>query len=392
MKYSYYRVKITGKDPKAFLKRILKLPIYFLNITYFSNSVYIDIDYENYQKLKNMKTSYSFKIIRRYGVDNFLFCIKKYGIYYITLLLCLGVVFFLSHIIFDVEVIHNSKEMRDLVSSELKKYHIEKYRFVTSFKNQEKIAKEIIYKNKDAIEWMELKREGTKYTISVEKRKKQQKQQQVPKRHIVASKNGILLKIDAKTGEVVKKINDYVNKGDIVVSGFIKNKDTVKSIVSADGKIYAEVWYTVKVSLPKSYKEEKKTGRKKTILKLQFLNKDFAFFSSYKEYKDEDIKGVSSRLLPLSFKISKREELKVKRYHFQTENALNEAIKRADKKIKKDFKDNEYIISKKVLKKEENNSTIDIEVFYKVCEDITGFSEIHESMKEINDKIQKEVA
>ena len=70
MKYSYYRVKITGKDPKAFLKRILKLPIYFLNITYFSNSVYIDIDYENYQKLKNMKTSYSFKIIRRYGVDN----------------------------------------------------------------------------------------------------------------------------------------------------------------------------------------------------------------------------------------------------------------------------------------------------------------------------------
>ena len=304
MKYSYYRIKIIGKNPKLFVKRLIKMHLNLLNITYMNEEVYIDIDYENYQKLKEMKTSYELKIIRRFGVSNLVFLMKKYNLYFITMFFSLLLIFILSNIIFEVEVINNNDEIRNLVYSELEKYHISKYHLVTTFSQQEKIAKEITYNHKDKIEWMELKREGTKYTISVERRKLEEKQEQPKNRDLVAKKSGILLKIDASSGEVVKKINDYVQKGDVVVSGKIMKNDTIKSLVSADGNIYAEVWYSVNVNMPLQYKEEYKTGKEKTILKFTFLNKSIGFFNRYKEYKDEDQYKISSKLLPISLSIT----------------------------------------------------------------------------------------
>ncbi len=392
MHYSYYRVKIVGKNPQAFVKRIIKLPIYLLHITYLNQEVYIDIDYENFKRLQELKTSYEFKIIKRYGISNFLFLIKKYWLYYITLLFSLGLIFLLSNIIFEVEVINNSDTIKNLVYEELKKYKVSKFKFVISFDKQEQIAKQIAYENKEQIEWMELKREGTKYIVNVEQRKKEKIEKPKANRNIVAKKTGILLKIDAKTGEVVKKINDYVKKGDIVISGMIKNKNTVKKLVSADGKIYAEVWYTVNVSMPLKYKEEYSTGREKTIVKFTFLNKNIGFFNSYKEYKDQDQYVIASKLLPLSIAITKREELRITAYDFTKDEAVKQALIKADEKIKKKLKEGEYIISKKVLKNSKNHSTINIEVFYKVCEDITDYKNIKEDINKINEKLEKEVS
>lgn len=391
MKYSYYRIKIIGKDPKTFLKRIFKLPIYLLNITYLNKDVYIDIDEENFERLKQIKTSYEFQIIRRYGVRNLLFLLRKYWLFLLTLGMSLLIIFTLSHIIFEVEVISDSEEMRELVYSELKKHKISKYNFVASFAQQEKIAKEITYTNKDKIEWMELKREGTKYVVNVEQRKIEKQKEKTKNRDIVASKTGILLKIDAKTGEVVKKINDYVKKGDTVISGMIKNKDTVKKLVSADGKIYAEVWYTVNISMPLKYKEEYKTGKEKTILKFSFLNKNIGLFNNYKNYEDVDQYKIGSKLLPISISVTKRKEVKVTSHNFTQEEAIEYALKKADEKIEKKLNEGESIISKKVLKNKQNNSTIDIEVFYKVCEDITDYKLIEENIDEINERLEKEV-
>ncbi len=390
MKYSYYRIKIIGKDPKTLLKRIFKLPIYLLNITYLNNDVYIDIDEENYERLKQLKTSYKFEIIRRYGLRNLFFLIRKYWLFLISIGISLLTIFALSHVIFDVEVINDSDEIKELVYSELQKHKIAKYNLVVSFDQQEKIAKEITYNNKDKIEWMELKREGTKYVVNVEQRKIEEQKKPTKNRNIVASKTGILLKIDAQTGEVVKKINDYVKKGDTVISGMIKNKDTVKKLVSAEGKIYAEVWYTVNVSMPLKYKEEYKTGKEKTILKFSFLNKNIGIFNNYKEYEDIDQYKISSKLLPISISITKRKEVKVTSHDFSKEEALEYALKKADEKIEKKLGEGEYIISKKVLKNKQNNSTIDIEVFYKVCEDITDYQSIEGNIDEINERLEEE--
>ena len=53
----------------------------------------------------------------------------------------------------------------------------------------------------------------------------------------------------------------------------------------------------------------------------------------------------------------------------------------------KRLKDDEHIISKKVLKKNEFNSKIEIEVFFKIEENITDYQSIEElNIEEMNKK------
>ena len=65
-----------------------------------------------------------------------------------------------------------------------------------------------------------------------------------------------------------------------------------------------------------------------------------------------------------------------KEFHINENEAYKEAIKRSDDKIKDMLDVDEYILSKKVLKKEVFSSKIIIEVFYKVYENIAKESRI----------------
>ena len=65
-----------------------------------------------------------------------------------------------------------------------------------------------------------------------------------------------------------------------------------------------------------------------------------------------------------------------KEYSINEEEALNLALKRSEEKIKNKLSKDEYIISKKVLKKEVNYSKMYVEVFFKVYENIGVTSNI----------------
>ena len=56
--------------------------------------------------------------------------------------------------------------------------------------------------------------------------------------------------------------------------------------------------------------------------------------------------------------------------NYTEEEALNKALEEVDSKITSTLDENEKILYKKVLKKEQNNSTMDVEVFVAVLESI----------------------
>ena len=66
----------------------------------------------------------------------------------------------------------------------------------------------------------------------------------------------------------IKKQVEFNN----VINDILKN-DEVKNIVDAKGKVYAEVWYKVKVSHPFIKKENIKTNNAKIALFLSCLSK-----------------------------------------------------------------------------------------------------------------------
>lgn len=372
---SFYKIKIEGKDVKRFIRMLYRSGIYFEEISLDHGSAYIKVDKENYKKLKDIKTSYNIEVIELFGISKFKHLIKTNFIFLIFTAFGIFLLYFLSNIIFDVEVIHNDKYIRDLLYSELDKYNIKKYNFVKKYEYVQKVKNEILNNYKNDIEWLEIERVGAVYKIRVDKRIINNIKQDGQNRHVVAKKNGIIMRIVAEKGEIVKKVYDYVRAGDIIISGEIyKNKEVIGQ-TSASGDVYAEVWYKVKVEMPISYKEEALTGRSKNVINISFLDKNINIFDfhRYNNSKKEGNTILSDFFGMFTIKYNKEYEINVKD---EVNNIISEefAFKMARKKIEDQLGRGEYIISQKKLKTVINNSTIIIEVFFKVYENISSYS------------------
>ena len=381
---SIYELKIEGKDVKRFIRTLYRRRIELINIFYDNDNIYIKVDKNNYEKVLEIKTIYEISLVRLYGIAKLKYLLKKNAIFLISV--CVGFIFlfFLSNIIFDVEVVHRKENIRNLIYKELDRYNIKKYNFVIPFSKQEEIVKNILDNNKDKLEWLEIERVGVKYIIRVEERIINDINNNAEKRHVVANKEGIIMHIDASTGEIVKKINDYVKKGDIVISGNIMKGEEVKSTVSAEGRVYAEVWYEVDVEMPLTYREEYKTGKSKNVLTFTLFDKSYGLFDffPYNQKKINENIIIKNNILPIKLSFNKEEELRVIDEVYTYDEAISKAEDLAREKLLAKLDSDEEILYEKKLKTTQNNSTILVTVFFKVYENITAYQEIVENINQ----------
>ena len=372
---SYYKLEISGKDVKRFIRNLYKMNIYFEYI-YFSNGVcYIKVNSDNYKKIKNVKTYYSIKIIKVYGLKRIETLLKNNLFFLFSSFISIILLYFFSNVIFSVNIVHSDINLRKLIISELEKYDIKKYSFIKDYEYIQEVKKKILEDNKTNIEWLEIERIGTSYEIKVEKRIINDKEDESKLRHIVAKKSGIIMKIVAENGEIIKKKNDYVKEGEIIISGEIHKNDEIVDNIPASGNVYAEVWYKVKVEMPINYKEETLTGKSKNVLNINFLNYSWNLLdvNSYKNKKVVNNQLFSDFFGMFNINYNKEYEVIIKD---EVNNIISEefAFKIAKNKIEENLKEDEYIISQKKLKTVINNSTIVTEIFFKVYENISSFS------------------
>ena len=378
-----YRIKITGKDPKYFLRHLIVKKIKLYNIIEDHDGISLTVDEVDYAKILKMKTSYNIKIINRFGVAKLRYLLLKYKYILSFLFLTLGLMIILSHFIFFIDVIHSKEEIRELVENDLKEFGISKYRFRVSYAKKQEIRNKILEKEKDKIEWLEIYRIGTRYIVNVEERLIKDNKVDNEVRDIVAKKDAMILNIEAETGEIVRKKYEYVRKGDTIVSGTIKNKEDEVSKVKAEGKVYGEVWYSVTVELPKKYYEEKKTGKTSKALTLRIANKKISvpFSKDNKSYISEDSPILENNLIPIKLVLETKHEIEIIDKEYNMDNSSSEAIKLATKKLEDRLDEQSMILSKKVLKKTLKNSKIIVEIFFKVRENITDYKKISKELK-----------
>jgi len=381
---NFYEIKITGKDTKRFIRTLHRMKIQLYKIKYQDNSVVIWIDRENYQELRKIKTIYKIELVGYHGILKIEYLLKKYSLFISMMGIGLLLILILSKMIFSIEVIHVKKEYRDFIKEELKKEGIELFHFQKSFDKQEQIVKKITTTYRDKIEWLEIERIGTKYIAKVEERKYSNTKNDGEPRDIIAKKDGRILEIEASTGTVIAKKDQYVKKGYVLISGQIKNKDILMAEVKAEGKVKALTWYTVNVSLPYHYQEEKKTGEKRKVLNIQILSKKWNIFGSKKEYNKETspIFEIKNQLIPISISLCEEEKINKIEKVYTRDLALIEASRIAREKLEQKLGDDIEILYEKSLKITEENSKIDIEIFFTLKEDITAYQEIPEVVEE----------
>ncbi|NLL44123.1 MAG: hypothetical protein GX247_00445 [Mollicutes bacterium] len=384
--FGMVKLRIKGRNIERFLKRLVDQKIELHKIIYLHyNEVDIIVSKKDYERIKEIKTIYDINIIDSYGMIKIKKIINLNKIVIIGIILGIGLLLFLSNLILNIEIIHTNKDLRNLLTKELELYGIKKRGFKKNYFELQKIKEQIILKHKDKIEWLEIESVGTKYIVRVQERKLPIIEKQPENRHIVASRNAIIRSIEAEQGVIVRNINDYVRPGDIIISGEIKLYYTVKEIVGAKGRVFGEVWYQTKVEYPFIYKEEKETGKKKKVLVLQLLNKEIELFNfkPFKNKKKENKILLENNWLPIKLMWQYQKEINIIEEINTEEEAINKAIALAREKMQSKLDDNEYIISQNCLKVTIRNSTIVLDMFYAVHEDITSYQRIEEIPKEI---------
>lgn len=381
------KISIQGKNYNYFLKELTRRKINIYNIEKNNKIIEIIVDYDDYKKIMDIKTTYKIKIIRRYGLNRYIYLLKTYSLIILMFIIGLVINILLSHLILKVEVIHPNKRVRNKIYNDLNKLGLRKFKLKLSYDQRNEIKEKILEQEKDTIEWLEIEEQGTKYIVKVEERKKNKEENKCPERNIIAKKNAIITRIEAVSGEVIKKKNDYVSQGETIISGLIHNKETIVTKRCSEGKIYGEVWYMVKVLIPKELKKEKYYDSYDYGMTIRILDKDINLFNKLLRYKKYEYNIIKSDIIPIKISFAKFQKKKLYKTPMSDKKSKDLAVSLATKRISKKLKSDEHIISKKVLKKNEFNSKIEIEVFFKVEENITEYQNIEQiNIEEMNKK------
>ena len=356
----YLKVKIYIYNLESFIKYANKNNINLLNVINESNYIICII---NNNDLNKINKYYKVEVLKYYTKHNYINYIYKNIINIINIVYIIIIFLFLSNIIVDVNINIDNKDIINKLNVYLENNGIKRLSFRKNYDDLLNIKNNILNEFNDDIEWLEIENIGMIYNIKVELRKKDNIINNYDRCNIVANKNGVVTKVISSSGDVLITDNSYVKSGDILISGNIKLNDDIKGDICASGRVYAERWYSISIDIPNSIEEKKYTNKKR----YNFLYNDYMIFKDrLNSYDSEKILLLS--LLGNKLYLIKEYEY-IKKDIILDDDMLNNRIDELIiSNLDISLSDDEKILYKNILKKEENNSRIIIEVFVTVEE------------------------
>ena len=374
-----YEIKVIGNNIERFIHRLSSNNIDLLNIRYIKYNEVIILIYRNdYEKILKIKTIYEIILISEKGLICFKNKLKKNIVLLISIFACFLILKFMTMTVFDIKIVHNDKEIRSIISNELKNNGIVKYSIKKNYSEIQSIKQSILNKYKDKIEWIEIEENGVQYIVRVQERNIITSKKDDKKYNIVSKKEAIIKEIKSSSGVVIKNINDYVSKGDVIISGEVKLNEELKDIINCKGTIYGEVWYEISVEYPFVYNEIRETGNVKNEFSIKFLSKYINLFD-FNKYETSIIKEkviFSNSFLPIFFVKKNERETNVIEEVITSDEAIKKAMELGVNKMKDNLDINEHIIENRVLKTSIKEDRVILKMFFSIYENITDYSEI----------------
>lgn len=371
---------IKGKNPKYLINEIIKNKIEIYNFNIINNSYYLTINLKDLKTIKEIKTTCKITIIKRFGPIKYIHIIKNNKKKTILIIFFLFILILLSKITFNIKVDTTNKNIKEIILNDLNEFGLKKYKFKISDDKKVLIKNKILEKEKDKIEWLEIEENKNTYIIKLLERKTNNNDKCIV-RNLISSKNAIIRKINSSSGEIIVKKDDYVVKGQILVSGIIHNKEEIVNKVCVSGKVYGETWYKVKESIPLysyNYKKDKKVHKKLEINILNILNNT----STLKINKINEYNIIDSKIIPIRISLIKYQKLKQVKIKKDINKIDKYSLSLAEKQLLKKLDKDSRVLDKKVLKKSLKNSKIEVEIFLAVEENITSYTDIVENNEE----------
>ena len=376
LKIDKVKIRVNERD-YSFINYLIYNKINYSNLVSFDDFYILEVEYDDYKRISRR---YETIIIEYYGKRKIKYFIKKNKYIIICFIYGMFLLKLLTLTIFDIKVNTSSIEIKNIILSSLKENGISKWKKKKSFNELVKIKEEILNNNEDKLEWIEIREKGSIYIVDVTPRVKENDIKKEDVSSIYALHDGVIKHIVVYNGTKLKEENEYVKKGEVIISGNIYKDDKIIDKVNAKGEVYGETWYFARSEVPFKYSEYVDSGKVINHYYLDIFGKKFTLTGKYdsKNTKNE-IKLIISKPY-LFFKLYRERKHIYKRItrNINENEAYKIALEKCDKEILQKLNKDEYIISKKVLKKEVNSSKMIVEVFFKVYENLGLTSNIDE--------------
>ncbi len=358
-------IKLPGYDKYA-INYLRKREIDILNVTVSSEGNIYMIYEADLEKLdEDVIQIVSYRGVKK--IIKMLFANKHFVLAVLT---AITLMFLISNVVVQVEVIHSNKDVRILVEDELYDHGIKPFILKKSFGELQNIKEQIKKLHPQDIEWLEINDEGMRYTVRVEERIITREEEEPPYCNVVSLKDAIVLSSVAKKGQTVVLPNDFVKKDSVLIRGQVMFNENTKSYVCADGTVYGNTWYKVDISVPLTHDIKNYTGKKKPNLGFEFGSVYNRLFKVH--FDDYDVK--KAKLFGIGrFALYKEsvEEYTPEEKTYTEEEALEEALKQAREKLFVKIPKDSQILDEKVLQSSSYDSIISVEIFYSVKEVIS---------------------
>lgn len=378
---NYFWVSIKGKNPKKLLGTFIKQKINMEQIKYNKDEILVKVSYEDYKKIKGIRTSYKVDIVKTSGKNRLWQLYQKNKVSLLVFVISVFFIIFMSNLILFINIESDNSKLKKDIKEELISNGMTLYTPKKSYKKLKEVGTKIKNNNLNEIEWIELEQKGVTLHVKVIERLNKDNKETNDFKDIVASKNGYIRKVYSRKGQLMKNIDDYVKKGEVIISGNIFRNEKVAGKVRASGKVYAEVWYIVKTNKNLSYTDAEEKTKGKESLKLKINNYKINIISIPRKI-DLEKNSVLFKNNTFSLLLDKEKKYSLKKKKYKNIELQKVLETKAKKEINKTLEKDEYIMSQKTLKKYTKNGKMYIEVFFRCYEDIAEERDIKEIVEE----------
>lgn len=169
--------------------------------------------------------------------------------------LFLGILWYLSSHIMGIDIIGNQRLSNAEIENELKSFGL--YRGAAVSKIDRRLLQNQMMTRLDDLAWIGINIKGSRAYIEVKERldTKRSVDEDVPC-NIIASRDGIIKALEIKSGQTVVKLNDMVEKGNLLVSGAMDSQVEGIRYAHSAGSVFAETIYKKSRVYPLVYEEK----------------------------------------------------------------------------------------------------------------------------------------
>lgn len=193
------------------------------------------------------------KIIKKEGILNYLLIIISRKSTLFGLILSFILLHNLSLRTWGIDISGDYKEIEDPIALELRKNGVEISKYSMGGKELKRVENNISnYLIKD-LEWLEIRRVGSKINIRYQKRRKIP---ELPSKRtsLYATKDGVIKYFNISSGVKHASENQFVRQGDLLVLDVIESTSGDLVNIGTLGEVYANTFYIIEVS--KIFEEE----------------------------------------------------------------------------------------------------------------------------------------